>query len=129
MAAAIHQEVSIGASPERIYKAFVDSAQFSALTGGAPAEISTENGGKFSCFGGAISGINVELVPGKRIVQAWRVGNWPEGLYSLVRFELEPEGTGTKLVFDHSGFPEAEAEHLAAGWHERYWEPLKKFLA
>jgi hypothetical protein len=38
-------------------------------------------------FGGDISGRNVELVPGRRAVQAWRSNAWPEGVYSIVRFE------------------------------------------
>ena len=61
--------------------------------------------------------------------QGWRAKSWPEGLYSLATFALSAEGEGTKIVFDHVGFPDAEEEHLAAGWHANYWEPLKKALA
>jgi hypothetical protein len=35
---------------------------------------------------------------------------------------------GTKIVFDHAGFPRGKAEHLAEGWKMNYWEPLEKFL-
>ena len=45
------------------------------------------------------------------------------------RFELLDPGPGTRIVFDHSGFPAGKAEHLAAGWHAHYWEPLEKILA
>src|SRR5207244_5602806 len=45
----IHQEIVIAASPQRVYSALTDSRQFSALSG-APAEISNEAGGVFSCF-------------------------------------------------------------------------------
>ena len=69
---------------------------------------------------------HVELVPGARVVQAWRVKLWPEGQYSLVRFTLAPDGAGTKLVLDHSGYPEGEHEHLSAGWRANYLEPLAK---
>lgn len=129
MANPIHQEVVIKASPERVYKALTDSQQFGELTGAGPAEISSEAGGSFSCFGGMIQGRNLELVPNQRIVQAWRVGNWDPGVYSVVKFELQPQGSDTRLVFDHTGFPEAEREHLESGWHARYWEPLQKYLA
>lgn len=129
MANPIHQEVVIKASPERVYKALTDSQQFGELTGAGPAEISSEAGGSFSCFGGVIQGRNLELVPNQRIVQAWRVGNWDPGVYSVVKFELQPQGSDTLLVFDHTGFPEAEREHLESGWHARYWEPLQKYLA
>ncbi|HZS44782.1 MAG TPA: SRPBCC family protein [Blastocatellia bacterium] len=124
----IHQEVNFNAQPERIYEALLSSATFSKATG-APSEISDDAGGGFSCFGGQITGRNIELVPNQRIVQAWRVGAWPEGLYSIVRFEFKKEGSGTRLVLDHTGFPEDNRQHLEPGWHKMYWEPLRNFLA
>jgi len=124
----IHQEVVFKASPKRIYEALTDAKQFSKLTGGAPAEISRESGGSFSCFGGMIVGRNVELLPNQRIVQAWRAKNWDDGVYSIVKFELKGQGSETRLVFDHSGFPEDQREHLAAGWETNYWGLLRKYL-
>lgn len=124
----LHQEVDLKASPQRIYEAILDSKQFSAFSG-EPAEISREVGGAFSMFGGKIVGRNVELVPNQRIVQAWRPASWDPGVYSIVKFELEKKGSQTKIVLDHTGFPEGDFEHLDAGWKMRYWEPLEKFLA
>jgi activator of HSP90 ATPase len=123
----IHQEVSIPASPSRVYRTLIDSDDFAAATG-APASGGTEEGGAFSGFGGYVTGRHVELVPGKRIVQAWRAKAWPEGQYSIVRFELHPEGQGTKLVFDHQGFPEDAKEHLAQGWHAMYWAKIASYV-
>jgi uncharacterized protein YndB with AHSA1/START domain len=125
---AIHQEITFSASPKRVYEALLDAKQFSHFTGGAPAEIDATAGGAFSCFGGMISGRNIELRQNQRIVQAWRAGNWPEGLYSIARFELADSAGGSKLTFDHDGFLEPMREHLEAGWHKMYWEPLKKHL-
>lgn len=119
----IHQEVTLNAAPSRIYQALVDSKRFGELTG-APASGDSAEGASFSVFGGHITGRHVELVPGQRVVQAWRAKTWPEGLYSIVRFELRPEGAGTKLVFDHDGFPEDMKEHLAKGWQSNYWDKL-----
>lgn len=129
MSTPIHQEVVFKASPKRIYEALIDARQFSAFTGGAPAEISREVGGSFSCFGGMIVGRHVELVPNQRIVQAWRAKNWDAGVYSIVKFELRGQGSETRLIFDHSGFPEDEREHLEGGWTANYWELLRKYLA
>jgi len=125
---AIHQEVTFKASPERVYAALTDAKHFSAFTGGAPAEISRDAGGAFSCFGGMITGRNLELLPNRRLIQAWRAGNWGEGVYSVVRFELEAKGSETRLVFDHTGFPEEQRTHLEGGWQAMYWEPLRKYL-
>lgn len=129
MSELIEQDVTFPSTPERVYAALMESAQHAAFTGG-PADISQDPGGEFSCHGGAIVGRNVELLPGRRIVQAWRVADWDDGVYSLVRIELEPDakGQGTRLHLDHRGFPEGAGEHLAAGWYARYWEPLGRHL-
>jgi activator of HSP90 ATPase len=124
----LHQEIDIKANRQRIYDALLDSKQFTAFSG-APAEISWEPGGTFSMFGGLIVGRNVELVPKERIVQAWRPAAWEPGVYSLVKFELKEEGSQTKIVLDHTGFPEGNFRHLDYGWHAHYWEPLKKYVA
>ncbi len=93
-----------------------------------PAEISREPGGTFVTFGGYISGRHIELVPNQRIVQAWHEKAWEPGEYSIARFELHEAGSGTKLIFDHTGFPAGAGDHLSIGWRINYWEPLKKFL-
>ncbi|MFC5651827.1 SRPBCC domain-containing protein [Paenibacillus solisilvae] len=126
---AIHQEVTFQAGVDRVYDALISSEQFSKASGGAPTEINPEEGGSFSCFGGMIVGRSIELVPNKRIVQAWRVANWEEGVYSIVKFELKEQGSQTLLMFDHTGFPEGQGEHLSAGWHTNYWGPIEKLLA
>jgi activator of HSP90 ATPase len=123
----LHQEVDLGASPERVYEMLLDSRQFTAFSG-APAEIHGEAGGAFALFGNLVTGRNVELVLKQRIVQAWRPASWGSGVYSLVRFELKAQGSQTHLVLDHWGFAAGLYDHLSAGWKEHYWEPMKKFL-
>lgn len=124
----IHQELNFNAAPNKIYEALLDSKSFAAFTG-APAAIDAKVGGGLTAFGGMITGINVELVPGQRIVQAWRAGNWPEGIHSIVKFELAAAANGTKLTLDHSGAPEGSEAMLEQGWHTMYWGPLAKFVA
>jgi activator of HSP90 ATPase len=128
MSTTIHQERDFDASPARVYRALVDAREFSALTGGA-ADIGGEPGAPFSAFGGMITGRQLELVPDRRIVQAWRSGGWGEGVYSIVRFELKGDRSHTRVSLDHTGYPDGESEHLAAGWDANYWEPLARHLA
>jgi hypothetical protein len=45
-----------------------------------------------------------------------------------VRFVLQTQGTGCRLVFDQLGFPINEGASLAYGWRVHYWEPLAEFL-
>jgi activator of HSP90 ATPase len=124
----IHQVIQFDASPEAIYDQLLDAENFAAWSG-APAEIDPTPGGAFSLFGGQIEGRMVELVPGARVVQAWRVAGWDPGEYSLTRFEFGPSDTGTTLTFDHTAFPMAAHSDLDAGWHAMYWEPLRAHLA
>jgi activator of HSP90 ATPase len=137
-AEAIHQEISFTANRSRVYAALTDAKQFNRVVqlsaagmsfGNAPTEISREVGGAFSLFGGHIVGRHIELVPNERIVQAWRPASWSPGVYSIAKFELTQQGSGTKLVLDHTGFPNGQGQHLAEGWKTNYWEPLQKYLA
>jgi len=138
-AEAIHQEPTIKASRKRVYEALTDAKQFDKVIqlsgvmqsmhlGGKPTDISRDMGGTFTLFGGYITGRHVELVPNERIVQAWRTGSWAPGVYSIAKFELVAQGSATKIVFDHTGFPKGDAETLASGWKAHYWEPLEKLL-
>jgi activator of HSP90 ATPase len=123
----IHQETTFSAPPSRIYETLVDLKQFAAATG-APASGDSTEGAAFTAFDGYITGRHIELVPGRRVVQVWRAKTWPEGVYSIVRFELSPDGKGTKLVFDHDGFPADEKDHLATGWRAQYWDKIAKHV-
>jgi activator of HSP90 ATPase len=136
----IHQETVFKASRKRIYEALTDTKQFDKIIqlspemqagksfGTSPTTVSREPGGAFSIFGGHIMGRQIELIPNDRIVQAWRVVDWDPGVYSIAKFQLVEQGTGTKLIFDHTGFPRGQAEHLAEGWKSHYWDSLEKFL-
>lgn len=138
---AIHQEVIFKASRKRVYEALTDAKQFEKVVQlssavksgmvppGKPAEISREPGGAFALFGGYVSGRQLVLVPDKLIVQAWRAGSWDPNSYSIAKFALTDQDSHTKLIFDHAGFPNDQAQHLSEGWHVNYWEPLAKFLA
>ena len=125
----IHQEIVYDATPARIYGVLTDAVEFSKMTGGAPSEIDAKAGGAFSCFGGMILGSNIECVPAVRLVQAWRAKDWEPGVYSIVRFDLKPEDRGTRVVLEHTGFPEHQGQNLDDGWHENYWAPLRKMLS
>jgi len=127
-AEAIHQEVVIKANRKRVYEVLTDTEQFRKLSGGLTTEISRQAGGAFSLFGGVITGRHIELVPGERIVQAWR-SEWAPGEYSIARFVLKDQGSDTKIVFDHTGFPQGTAEHLATGWKTHYWDGLARYFA
>jgi activator of HSP90 ATPase len=140
-AESIHQEPVFKANRKRVYEALMDAQQFDKVekfsaeieAGGSLGpkhpEISREVGGTFTLFGGHIVGRHLELVPNERIVQAWRVVDWEPGWYSIAKFELVEQGSGTKIVFDHLGFPKGLGQHLAEGWKGHYWDTLQKYFA
>lgn len=120
----IKQTVTFKATSKKIYDALMSSKEFSEITG-ASAEIVKSEGGEFSCFGGQITGRHIELSPNTRIVQAWRAAPWDESVYSVVKFDINEADDSTTITLEHTGFPDGGKEHLEAGWHKMYWEPLK----
>jgi activator of HSP90 ATPase len=123
----VHHEVEFSVKPKEVYDAYLDSRRHARMTGQA-AKMSKKEGGHFTAGDSYISGTNVELIPGKRIVQAWRASEWPEGAYSILRLELKPKGKGSKLIVDHLGIPDEFRDGVDSGWHEFYWEPMKAYF-
>lgn len=128
MTKTLRQTVRFKAPPKQVFEALIDGRKHAAFTG-APASISRNAGAAFTCYGGYISGFNLEVVPGKRIVQAWRSRDWPKGHYSIVTFCLAPGAGGrTRLSFTHLGVPAGDTKAKSAGWRSHYWKPLKAYL-
>jgi activator of HSP90 ATPase len=125
----IKQTVTFNATPEEVYHLLMDEEKHSAFTG-TKASVSKEIKGTFTAWDGYISGYNIELVEGKKIVQAWHFTEkgWPDDHYSTCTFLLEPEGNKTKLTFIQTDVPEDSAETLKGGWKDVYWEPMKAYL-
>jgi uncharacterized protein YndB with AHSA1/START domain len=67
----IHQEAVIAAPPQQVFELLTNGSLFSAATG-QPAETTDHEGDSFSLFGGRVEGCQIKLVPGQRVVHAWR---------------------------------------------------------
>ncbi len=120
----IRQTVTIKASPHAVYEALMDSLKHAAFSG-MPAHISRKPGGRFTAYGPWISGVNLELVPDKKIVQFWRSRNWPKFHYSTVTFALDNVKGGTRLRFTQIGVPDHDYRAKQRGWIKSYWKPMK----
>ena len=124
----IEQQITVEATSSEVFEALIDQAKHAKFTG-EPAKISRRAGGAFSCYDDYITGVTLEIVPSKRIVQAWRSRNWPKGVYSIVTFELSKTSGGrTKLSFSQIGVPANDYKEKSGGWKSHYWQPLKRFL-
>jgi activator of HSP90 ATPase len=124
MSETIKQEVTLNATPENVFSALTQSETFAEMTG-QPATIDAAEGGAFSRFGDQVVGRIIEIRPGRRLVEAWRVSPWPEGKYSIVSFDIEASDRGTRLSLEHDGYPPDHRDHLEAGWKKMYLDPLK----
>ena len=110
----------VPASPVQVYAILADANALSGM-GGVPGRSAGE---EFATFDGHVTGRQIELVPGERIVQAWRFPAWAPGKYSVVSFTLEAEAGGTRLVIDQHGEPEDWHDHIDANWPTFYLTPL-----
>jgi activator of HSP90 ATPase len=115
-------------SPEAVYRAFVSSKEHSAFTG-SEAKCNARVGGTFTAWDKYISGKNVELVEGRKIVQEWKTSEWPEGYEpSILKISLKKKGVGTQLSMIQSRVPASQVDQYDEGWYESYWEPLKRYF-
>jgi hypothetical protein len=105
-----------------------DSKKHQSLSG-EKAKISQRVGGKFTAWGSHLSGINLVLKPGKKIVQAWRATGWWPDHYSIAIFDITKVKGGSKLKFTQIGIPPHRYSGHYRGWIETYWTPMKEIFA
>jgi len=115
--------------PGEVFEVLMDEMKHAAFSG-APAKIERRAGGKFSVFGGMISGVTTELKSPEFIVQDWRCPEWLGEQVSRVSFTLQPvnDGRGCALSFRHSGVPEDKIAQIDEGWRKYYWSPMAGYL-
>jgi activator of HSP90 ATPase len=92
------------------------------------AVISRTVGGSFTAWNGHITGFNLALRPGQKIVQAWRATGWWPDHYSIAIFDFKKGTTGAKLTFTQIGIPPHRYSGHYRGWIETYWTPMKEIL-
>ena len=115
----------IAASPERVWAAFTDAAQYAAWIWPAEwmteCEIEPRVGGDFRVasvpMGMEVHGTYITVEPVTRLALTWR---WHDNTdESLVTITLEPIPNGTRLVLAHENFTtdESRAAH-EQGWND-----------
>jgi activator of HSP90 ATPase len=123
-----HREANIPADPTHVYDVLADAQALSALSG-MDGQSAPCAGDEFTAFNGYVVGRQIELVPGERIVQAWRFPVWAPGTYSIVRFSLIPQQGQTRLVIDQDGEPADWHDHIQKNWSTFYLDPINGHFA
>jgi activator of HSP90 ATPase len=116
-----------GASPRAVYDFIMVSRKHTSLSR-EKARISQRVGGAFSAWNGHITGFNLALKPGRKIVQAWRATGWWPDHYSIATFEFLKAPRGTWLTFTQIGIPPDRYSGHYRSWIETYWTPMQEML-
>jgi activator of HSP90 ATPase len=124
----IEQTELIPAKPVDVYEALMDAKRHTEFTG-SKATSDPRVGGEFTAWDGYISGKNLKLESGKRIVQEWKTSEWPADYPpSIVEFTFRQTENGTELTMVHQNVPAEQANSYQQGWIDFYWKPLKKYF-
>jgi len=117
----------VPARPQDIYDAWLSSRGHAEITGGQPAQISASEGAEFTVWNGYITGRNLQLEPGRRIVQSWRTTKFtaadPD---SQIEVLLQPAPGGTKVTVNHTNVPDGHTSYRDGGWQRSYFDPMKE---
>jgi activator of HSP90 ATPase len=115
----------INTEPSDIYSAITNPYTIE-LWSGYPAIMSTEPGSEFSLWEGDISGINLEFVLDKKIVQEWYFGDQSEK--SIVTITIAPDRENSIITVEQTNIPDAEYDDIAEGWREYYIGAISTFF-
>ena len=129
----------IGATPKRLFEAWLDTQEHSDMTG-TGVTIGTGEGDEFSTDDELIMGVNLEVEPYHRIVQSWSVAE-PGGRAFQSRVELVlatgpnygglpgSAADGATLIVRHSNLPPEQTVFTPQWWEDRYFKPMDAYFA
>ena len=126
----IKKHYHIKASAEDIFTALTNPLTIE-IWSGASAVMDPVAGTEFSLWDGNITGINLEIEPGKKIVQEWYFED-EDGIASddksLVTIKLHNEGNSTYVELLHINIPDEAFDNIVEGWDKYYFKPLKELV-
>jgi uncharacterized protein YndB with AHSA1/START domain len=128
MSKKIEVKVKLDATPEEVYKAWLNSKTHEAMTG-QPATISARKGAPYTAWGNYITGKNLELVPNEKIVQTWRSSDFKKSdPDSIIEIRLKSSGKGCELTLIHSEIPPNQPDYKE-GWEDFYFKPIREYFS
>lgn len=106
-----------------LYRTFTDPQRIAAFTRSPPKVFDgAKPGGKFELFGGNVAGEFVELEEPTKIVQRWRLTQWPSGHFSTLRitFDQNDQDAVSVMRVNWDGVPVGQEEVTRRNWGEYY---------
>ena len=88
--------------------------------------MSSEPGSEFSLWQGDITGLNLEFVQDKKVVQEWYFGDRDEK--SIVTITITPDRENSLVTVEHTNIPDDEFDDIAEGWREYYIGAIINFF-
>lgn len=113
---------------EQLYLTFTDPQRIAAFTRAPPKKFEgAQKCGKFELFGGNVSGEYLELKEPTKIVQSWRLDQWPAGHYSQLELEFDQNDVDgvTVMRVSWTGVPVGQEEVTKKNWSEYYVRSIK----
>ncbi|KAK7421525.1 Co-chaperone [Neonectria magnoliae] len=114
---------------EELFQTFVDPQRIAAFTRSPLKNFEgARKGGKFELFGGNVTGEYLELESPKKIVQSWRLGQWPAGHYSTLKIEFDQNDVDhvTTMRVTWDGVPVGQEDVTKRNWLEYYVKSIKQ---
>ena len=111
-----------------LYQTFTDPQRLAAFTRAPPKVFEgAKKGGKFELFGGNVSGEFLDLVEPTKIVQSWRLNQWPAGHHSTLKIEFDQNDVDSVTVMrvEWTGVPVGQEEVTKRNWLEYYVRSIK----
>jgi uncharacterized protein YndB with AHSA1/START domain len=117
---------TIAAKPDVVFAALTDAKTIGQWSG-QKGMVASSVGGAFEMFDGWVKGKVLEYKPGKTLAYTWHTEDWTADTEpSVVRYTFAAVKEGTKIVLEHSNFPnENEMKTHKSGWKEHVFDPLK----
>lgn len=114
---------------EEMFQTFTDPARLAAFTRAPPRVFEgAKAGAKFAIFDGNVSGEFVTLEKPTKIVQKWRLAQWPEGHSSTqeIVFDQNDIDHVTNMRVTWTGVPVGQEEVVQRNWEGYYVRSIKQ---
>jgi len=121
------QKVTLNGPVQMIFQTFLDKDRLSAFTM-SETHVEPKVGGAFRLFSGNVTGVFLEIVPEKKIVQKWRFSDWKTDFYSTVTLSFEASSSQTTIKLSQTNIPVDDLNRTKEGWNRFYWNNFRNIF-